>query len=501
MPSPTPRRRKPEQSSASRRASRRAARRAGVVRRRPSHRPPGRQPARGESATTSRSSSVLSMPRGVSGSGWEHPAEVAQAGRAQQRVAERVQRDVAVRVTVEAWAHRGSRSRPAAAPSAVQGWLSLPMPVRRNAGCARRRFRSGSRSAGSVTLRLAPRRHCGPRRRLAPAARPRRRRPLSRQARRAPGGRADALGCLRRTSPLRSTVATIRSSSTRFSASATGSAGIAAPWSPRRRRPGSTSPGDTSGRAPSWTSTTRRRRGRGPGVRALRTRHAPSPRDAHAAQLATNRRRHEDHARSRGEHHGASTASSRRCGTTMTASSLSAAHPATRRRHHDRVRRRAPDEASALDAVHPASRLAGPASHQARVGRRRLRPVGNGWVSPRGIERRRWAKTIRPATVWRMQVTVTSRSCDVASTALDHDHRAVVEEGDALARLLALLMTLTRSSSRPGAPQGLTAFASELMFITRRPGARRPGSGCSRWSGSRHSRARASATSLASTWP
>ena len=51
-----------------------------------------------------------------------------------------------------------------------------------------------------------------------------------------------------------------------------------------------------------------------------------------------------------------------------------------------------------------------------------------------------WAKTMRPATVWRTRVTVTSSSRSRnRAAALDHDHRAVVEEGDALAGLLALL--------------------------------------------------------------
>ena len=62
-------------------------------------------------------------------------------------------------------------------------------------------------------------------------------------------------------------------------------------------------------------------------------------------------------------------------------------------------------------------------------------------VAPRGAQSSRgWAKIIRPATVWRTRVTATSRSRSMCRrAAFDDDHRAVVEEADALARLLALL--------------------------------------------------------------
>ena len=47
---------------------------------------------------------------------------------------------------------------------------------------------------------------------------------------------------------------------------------------------------------------------------------------------------------------------------------------------------------------------------------------------------------MRPATVWRTRVTVTSTlAVDRLRAALDHDHRAVVEIADALARILARL--------------------------------------------------------------
>ena len=54
--------------------------------------------------------------------------------------------------------------------------------------------------------------------------------------------------------------------------------------------------------------------------------------------------------------------------------------------------------------------------------------------------RRGWAKIIRPATVWRTRVTLhVDLPVDEPGAALDHDHRPVVEEADALAGLLALL--------------------------------------------------------------
>ena len=60
-------------------------------------------------------------------------------------------------------------------------------------------------------------------------------------------------------------------------------------------------------------------------------------------------------------------------------------------------------------------------------GRRDLPGHGHSW--------RGWAKIIRPATVWSTRVTVTSTSLSIDfAAALDHDHRAVVEVADALAR-------------------------------------------------------------------
>ena len=58
-------------------------------------------------------------------------------------------------------------------------------------------------------------------------------------------------------SPDRSTVSTITSPATRLSVSATGSTGIAAPWSAAARATAATSSGVATGRAPSWTRMTR----------------------------------------------------------------------------------------------------------------------------------------------------------------------------------------------------------------------------------------------------
>ena len=66
------------------------------------------------------------------GVGREQPAEVAQPGRAQQRVGDRVERDVAVGVAVQPRARRRSSMPPSASGApGPNGWLSCPIPVRR----------------------------------------------------------------------------------------------------------------------------------------------------------------------------------------------------------------------------------------------------------------------------------------------------------------------------------------------------------------------------------
>ena len=69
-----------------------------------------------------------------------------------------------------------------------------------------------------------------------------------------------------------------------------------------------------------------------------------------------------------------------------------------------------------------------------------LAPAATTTASANGISARGWAKTIRPATVCSTRTTVTSIvAVEQRATALDDDHRPVVEVGESLAGLLALL--------------------------------------------------------------
>ena len=71
------------------------------------------------------------MPSGVARSGREEPPEIAQPGRAEQRVADGVERDVAVGMADAAAARRRFDARRARAGSpGPNGWLSCPIPVR-----------------------------------------------------------------------------------------------------------------------------------------------------------------------------------------------------------------------------------------------------------------------------------------------------------------------------------------------------------------------------------
>ena len=113
-------------------------------------------PRRPVARRPSSSSSLLAMPRGRRGSGREQPPEVAEAGRAEQRVGDRVERDVAVGVAVEA---RRAGDRDAAEDQrrcpARTGGCPGRCPTRIAAPAAARSAASTrARSAGSVTLRL-----------------------------------------------------------------------------------------------------------------------------------------------------------------------------------------------------------------------------------------------------------------------------------------------------------------------------------------------------------
>ena len=151
------RRVEPEQLRRSRRASRRGGRRAAAGRRRSSGRStPVRQPAastrRRDLAEELRARDARRRPR----VGREEAPEVAQAGRAEQRVGDRVERDVAVGVAVRAAARRRSRCRrgPAARRARTGGCRGRSRSAGREPAPASHRLGRARRSAGSVTLRL-----------------------------------------------------------------------------------------------------------------------------------------------------------------------------------------------------------------------------------------------------------------------------------------------------------------------------------------------------------
>ena len=252
----------------------------------------GRSRPRHARATTSRTQLAAVDAPGGRVAGREQPPEVAHARRGQQRVADRVERRVAVRVAVEA-GRLGDLD--AAQPQAVAGAEGMAVaapgiPRRRRHGIVTHagagRAPTTSRSAGSVTLsavaspgtvddrtpRSAP--AAPPRRRTTPVRAPRhRRRPAAARAGRpgasGPGrGRRPVGG--RRRPP----------SATRLSESATGSTGMAAPWLDAASATASTSADVASGRAASWTRTTSASVARTPaGDRVLATRrHRPRPR-------------------------------------------------------------------------------------------------------------------------------------------------------------------------------------------------------------------------------
>ena len=194
----------------------------------------------------------------------EQAAEVAQAGRAEERVGDGMQHHVAVGVAGEARAHRRSRCRRGGAgvPGRTGGCRGR---TRRGPCRARARRSTRRRSSGSVTLRFAG----SPGIAWTGMVQASSRAASSVNSRGPSGGNAipgveqqpaaRALGRLgggeRRTGP-RSRAPS--RPPTRLSVSATGSTGSAAPCRSHGlgdRRP--RAPTDTSGRAPSWTSTGR----------------------------------------------------------------------------------------------------------------------------------------------------------------------------------------------------------------------------------------------------
>ena len=226
----------------------------------PARAPPSR------STTSASSSRAGDAARASRASGREEPTEVAEAGGAEQRIGDRMQGDVAVGMAVEArGAGDGDAAQRAAARPARTGGCRADA---RSASAGRRRgarlapdrgrrarvtlrlvgspgttwtgiLQASSSAASSVHVAWPPGGYAA--NAVSQQAAPDTLRGLGR--RRASSGRRSR----RRRSP-----------STRLTVSAIGTTGIAAPcaW-PSRRRPRRSASALTSGRAPSWTRTTR----------------------------------------------------------------------------------------------------------------------------------------------------------------------------------------------------------------------------------------------------
>ena len=394
----------------------------------------GRQPAAARRSTTVASSSRLSMPAGRLGLGRGKASEVAEACRAEERVG-----DACSATSPSEWPC--SRARPSISipPSAQriarpEGMrvVADPGPASSRIGPARRRLDAGKIGgqrhleirgiAGDDMDRdstgLQQGGLVGPRLGVRPA-----------------GSRPGARGADSGATPWgvwavaeRGSIdgpSTIAPSTTRLTVSATDTTGIAAPCARTARTTAvDQRPAMTSGRAPSWTRTARSGR-RGPTASSAAT---PAATDSWRVR---HRRRP---ATTAGGSQGAAAIARSRAPASVTTT----IRRSTGRRRHQRGQRsrrssgRPPTEPAACRApVHP-RRAAG--RHDDRVGRSTDR-------RPRALSRvRGWAKIIRPATVWRTRVTDdVDVLVDVARTALDDDHRPVIEEPDALSGFLALL--------------------------------------------------------------
>ena len=232
--------------------------------------PTGRQPASASRATTVREQLAAVDAGGRRGVGREQPAEVPEAGGAQQGVGDGVQDDVAVRVTVQARRAGdldAAQAQRLARPERMRVVADPGPPGRRR----RRRAASAARarSAGTVTLRLAG----SPgttwtailqaSSRAASSVQVAVRASGGRRARHA-GGRAGRPAASARP-PARTDPRSprSRSPSIRFRVSATGTTGMAAPCAAAASTTAATSAADTTGRAPSWTRTTRSPSGSG----------------------------------------------------------------------------------------------------------------------------------------------------------------------------------------------------------------------------------------------
>ena len=260
-------------------------------------------------------------------------------------------------------------------------------------------------------------------------------------------------------SDARSTVVTTSSPARRLTVSMIGTTGIAAPCRAAVAATRSMRSGEGTGRAPSWTRTTRSVPSGG-GSSRLDAAHP-------AATDSCRRRPPGTTARTVGGSQDASRTSARESAATTT-------HDPTddrrgRQRGQGPGQQRPPADLGQdlVDPGHPTGRARGDDDGVGTAGRRGG-PVGGrparGRQSSRG-----WAKIIRPATVWSTRVTVTSRSVlMIAAAAFHDDHRAVVEEADALAALLALLDD-PDPELLAGQHHRLDGVGQRLMFSTRTP--------------------------------
>ena len=372
-------------------------------------------------------------PLGRRGSGREEPAEVAEARGAEQRVADGVERDVAVGVAVQARRARRSRCRRARAGSrartggcpgrsrrgtrgAGEGRLGPPevvgqrhLEVARIAGDDMDRDSTGLQQRGLVGPRLGTVR-AG----IARTPRAADRRP---DALRRLGGAERRRGRRSRRRP---------PPSTRLRVSATGRTGIAAPWARRRVDDG---PDHRRGRR-----AAARRRGRGrPGQRrrppASSLERRDAGRDRFLPAIAARDDR-DDRARRASRPPRTSATRSGAATTTIRSTSGTAARPSS---VQARSGRPATDRRQSLST--PPIRRERAGGHDDRVG------AGG----PRGVRTSRSveARLGEDHPPGDGLEDARDRDVDVAvdepRAALDDDHRAVVEEADALAGLLALL--------------------------------------------------------------
>ena len=334
--------------------------------------------------------------------GREQAPEIAERGRAEQRIGDRMERDVAVGMAVEARRPGDLDTAESQRFAGSEGWMSWPIAGPRPSGSAQERCGpvevGGDRhlEVGGIaghdmhgdSTGLQQRGLVGPCPVLGASGRERRR---GSSARRTPCGVCAA------TRSVRSTVASIRSPATRLSVSPTGTAGIAAPW----RSAAATTASTRSTRRPGGRRRGRARRARPPGrapcAPAHRTPPGPSP--GVARRRATNVRSLGQPPRPRAARRDVRPWSRRRW----------TRPPGSRRARSDRVRQ----QRSIADRR---EQLVGrrPSASRRRQRRRSRRPSGRMPRHQPEESSRGCAKIIRPATVWRTRVTGRRGPCRCA---------------------------------------------------------------------------------------